>query len=459
MRPGRYALPSLIAILSVTFVTAARADVLNVPSAQKEGDFHNSFAINVHPNYAGADLYQFYDPAFSPSQSRTTANTWKTPLCQSGIPFIRASVFGSQAQFGKAQEDDLYSSCGIRMIGMLGDATGFKWALDGIKNGLYAPGELAYLELMNEPGNTGQGREGWLEAYALSHWQQENGTSYPVIGPSPTSTAAAQGIGDISAYVDYGNIHPYSGGGPPENALPANTARSQMFAPGKQPMVTEQGFWTFDTDGGLGQAPFNLPTQNGVTEAVQATYGLRMYAENFRVFGPGEKTAAYELLDEWGPEKVNNSNGNGTETRFGILRGDFTPKPAYNAIKELLRYENETTTSFTPAPVDVTVTTPDNTPVNALVLARSNGRDRILAWRPDSVYNQATGVETPVAAVPVTVKVCRPDVTVGMYLDTEYPEDPSTLQHKVGGAVPNVNGCRTWTTTLDGRLKILNPWY
>jgi hypothetical protein len=120
----------------------------------------------------------------------------------------------------------------------------------------------------------------------------------------------------------------------------------------------------------------------------------------------------------------------------------------------------ETTTNYTPAATHVTVTSPDGVPVHAVVLARSNGRDRVLVWRPDSVYNQTTGQPITVASQPITLTVCRPDVTVGMYLDTEYPEDPTTYTKKFGGAVPNVNGCRTWNNIpLDGHLKILNPWY
>jgi hypothetical protein len=59
------------------------------------------------------------------------------------------------------------------------------------------------------------------------------------------------------------------------------------------------------------------------------------------VLGPDAKSAVYELLDEWGKEKVDKATqGDVMSTRWGLLRADFTPKPAYSALKELLRWES-----------------------------------------------------------------------------------------------------------------------
>jgi hypothetical protein len=458
------AVPVATTVSSVLVAGVARADTLDTTTVQKEGDFHNSFAINVHPNYVAGNNYRFYDPAFPNGTGRTAANTWKQWMCDSHIPLIRAGLFGNPAQNGRAQEVDLYTSCGIRMIAQVGDTGGTKVALQGLINGNYPDGMIAAVELMNEPGSDAAGQSAWVQAMAVRTFFTQHNISLPIIGPSPTNDTAARGSGDLSSLVDECNIHPYAGGKPPEDAgvFPFNLNRAHIMCPvasGLPTVATEGGYWTFDTDGGLGAATFTMGSQPGVTERVQATYTLRNFAESFR---DGIKlNALYELLDEWGQEKSDPSQGNVMSTRWGVMRGDFTPKPAYSAIKELLRYESESTTSYTPAPVHVTVTTPDNTPVHALVLARSTGRDRVLVWRPTSVYNQLTGAETPVAPVPVTLTVCRPDVSVGMYLDTEYPEDPASLRHKVGGAVPNVNGCRTWTDTegITGELKIYNPWY
>jgi hypothetical protein len=459
-RAATYAFAAFVVALA--FAVPASADVLDTTTVLKEGDFHNSFAINVHPNYGAGNNYRFYDPAFPNGTGRTAADTWKQAMCDSGIKLIRAGLFGNPAQNGRAQEVDLYTSCGIRMIAQIGDTGGTKVALQGLVNGNYPDGMIAAVELMNEPGSDAAGQSAWVQAMAVRTFFTQHNITLPIIGPSPTNDTAARGSGDLSSLVDECNIHPYAGGKPPEGAgvFPFNLARAAIMCPassGLPTVATEDGYWTFDTDGGLGAATFTMGSQPGVTEAVQATYTLRTFAESFRV---GIKlNALYELLDEWGQEKSDPSQGNVMSTRWGIVRGDFTPKPAYSAIRELLRYESETATNFTPAPAEVTVTSPDSTPVRALVLARSTGRDRVLVWRPDSVYNQLTGEATPVAAVPITVKVCRPDVSLAMYLDTEYPEDPSTYAHKVGGAVPNVGGCRTWNTTLDGRLKVLNPWY
>lgn len=42
-------------------------------------------------------------------------------------------------------------------------------------------------------------------------WDNHN-TSYPVVGPSLTTEAAYASLGDLSAYMDFGNMHNYFDG-------------------------------------------------------------------------------------------------------------------------------------------------------------------------------------------------------------------------------------------------------
>ncbi len=144
----------------------------------------------------------------------------------------------------------------------------------------------------------------------------------PVIGPSLVFPTSSSAIGDLSQWVDYGNFHPYNNPqNPGDGSLARDYAlRSQAF--GNKPMIaTEVGYST-------GSAKSDRP----VSETVQGSYIPRLFLESF---DQGTfRTFSYELIDQ-------KANPNDAESNFGLLRSDGSPKPAYNALKNLISVLSE----------------------------------------------------------------------------------------------------------------------
>ena len=138
---------------------------------------------------------------------------------------------------------------------------------------------------------------------------------------SPRWTAAA-GSATSARWLDGGNIHPYTGG---LLARPRSTSRPSWRA--RERLAGSKPVWA--TEAGFHNAMSARSGQPAVSERVAAVYLLRTFLEHFRSGIP--RTYAYELLDEK-PERA----GRDPEQHFGLLRNDFSRKPAFTALQNLL---------------------------------------------------------------------------------------------------------------------------
>jgi hypothetical protein len=212
--------------------------------------------------------------------------------------------------------------------------------------------------------------------------------SVTVIGLTTTSAWGASYVGDISSYMDAGTLHPYPSASVPtaflgsmENALaPLNGAHKGWW-------VTETGYYT---------APH--ATQNvyqpGVSEAAQAKYAPRLYLDYFNA--GISHTSIYELIDE-------HFTQSDAEANYGLLRNDGSPKPAYNAIKNLIGLLSDPGPAFTPTTsLSYTLSGTTGTVRQALFQKR-DGRFYLALWNDVSVYNTSGKTDVNNAAVPVAV--------------------------------------------------------
>jgi hypothetical protein len=156
--------------------------------------------------------------------------------------------------------------------------------------------------------------------------QAGNELGIPVIGPSFTQQGSYPVAGNLSSVMTYNNLHVYFGGRNPGSTGwgdpdPQGNAygsfnwwldQAQIDGPGKESYITETGYITTPTT----TTPYTLP------ESVAASYMPRslLLAFNHGV----KKTFMYELLDEV------------SSPGYGLLRSDLSPKPAFNAVKNLL---------------------------------------------------------------------------------------------------------------------------
>ena len=194
----------------------------------------------------------------------------------------------------------------------------------------------------------------------------------------------------VTRYIDYAGMHSYPGGQSPDNRLD-----------------TRMG-WVRDYWGE------NIPywgTETGYSNALNGTTGFKPAPEEAAaVYGPrsilsyferGAMSARFELLDD--PEPALRDQ----EAHFGLVRtpsldpSTWTVKPEFDAVRAFQERLVDPVASYTPVPVGLQVTAPAD--VKWMVVQKSDGSNRILAYRNVSVYDTVTKTVLNPGTVPVTV--------------------------------------------------------
>jgi hypothetical protein len=199
--------------------------------------------------------------------------------------------------------------------------------------------------------------------------------SLPILGPSFATPEGPHRVGDQRAWLDVGNIHPYTGGlSPDPRYVKAELARAGVTAPNKPVWATEAGFHNAmrAPSGGGNQAP--------VSEAAGAVYMLRTFLEHFR--DGIRRTYAYELLDE-----KPDPRGRDAEQHFGLLRHDFSRKPAYVALRNMLTVVGREGGRPALRPLGIEITGRKGG-VRRLVLRKADGSYIVALWRLASVWDR-----------------------------------------------------------------------
>ena len=166
--------------------------------------------------------------------------------------------------------------------------------------------------------------------------------------------------GALTDFVDWGNFHPYFGGNPFSFPFAYGTIEKYLWN-GTNPSTNMDEFpYAFDT-----YAPPFKPRPmaateagcatdaNGTSESAHGKYIPRMFLEYFR---KGiKRTYSYEFVDEFADQ-------NNREARFGMLRRDLTPKPAYTALKNLIAVlsDKSAKADFSPGTLDFTLNVSPN---------------------------------------------------------------------------------------------------
>ncbi len=138
-----------------------------------------------------------------------------------------------------------------------------------------------------------------------------------VLGPSLARRTGHLELGDLSAYLDAGNIHAYPGGFVPTRNMDVQLSKQTVIAGAKSAVVTETGYHN----------PLNTQQQHyPVTELVAANHMPRLLLEYHR---RGVRSYLYELFDQT-DEPTLSWRGQ----HFGLTRADGTRKPAYGAVRK-----------------------------------------------------------------------------------------------------------------------------
>lgn len=232
----------------------------------------------------------------------------------------------------------------------------------------------------------------------------------PLYGPSLTSEQAYTIVGDLSASIDYSNVHWYLAGRHPETSgwgdngygsHPYHVYHLARRQSPSDPVVATEGGYS------------NAVNQNftNTSEEVTARYLPRLFLHSFN--GGFERFCAYELVDEWpNPEKDDN------EKNFGLLRNDLSEKPAYVALKNLTDLLKDPGSSFTTGSLDYSLSG-ETTDVHRTLLHKRDGRFYVVLWVGKPSYDPTNGEPIEVPSQRVTLTLNQPIEKASTYLPNE----------------------------------------
>lgn len=258
------------------------------------------------------------------------------------------------------------------------------------------PSSLESFEGPNEPNlskdpNWVASTRAFMELLYTTVKQNPVTARFPVIGPSVTNKQSDDTIGDLSASMDYGNLHNYFGGRPPgtpgwgPNGYGSIEYAKRIMAAvrGTKPVITtETGYCNND-----------LP--QGVPLEIAATYEPRIFLEQFN--HGIKRTYQYEFMDD------------GTRAEFfstcGLVTSELVVKPAYTALKSLIGLLSDPGPGFTPGSLEYTLSAPTN--VHHALFEKRNGTFYLALWVEEPAFEPNAHHKLSVASESVALTFPR----------------------------------------------------
>jgi hypothetical protein len=201
----------------------------------------------------------------------------------------------------------------------------------------------------------------------------------------PTVVWAPTALGDLSAYMDYGNWHPYPGGQCP-TCGDAYGQNVDTFLPkyrtisGDRPMIaSETGYHNAINQGAGGHRP--------ASEEAAGKYVPRLLLELFnRGFA---RTYLYELIDS-----ASDASRTKPDANLSPLRHDGSEKPAFRALTNLLRITDDPGPRFEPRSLDYTLGG-SKAGLHQTLLQKRDGTFLLALWLERSSYDTGARPNQP----------------------------------------------------------------
>jgi hypothetical protein len=278
---------------------------------------------------------------------------------------------------------------------------------NGVVESIEGPNELDVSELPDWPAVD---RE-----YQRSIWESRRSlgidrANVPLIGPSMAFALQGKKLGDISAYVDYGNLHPYPGGHQPSVIFPDPDSLQAFFDDRlAQAAVMYGGLPIYVTETGWHNCFGEQKGTPATSLEATARYVPRLFLENFN--HGIHRTYLYELID-WhaDPHQANH------EYHWGLLQNDGTEKPAFRTLQTLIALVDDATRMpvDTPAqaaaiPVSFRYQIESTTWVapHSTALRARDGSLLLLLWQEVPSYSIVEQRDIDVPTLPVRVRLDR----------------------------------------------------
>lgn len=210
----------------------------------------------------------------------------------------------------------------------------------------------------------------------------------PLLAPALAFRENYSQLGTQTGVSDVGNSHLYPGGRKPSVDIAEAQSMSESRTGTSSTIVTEAGY----------QNAINTTSgHHPVSEGVAATYLPRMLAEH--VLAGTERVYTYELIDG----AIDESKAD-IEAHFGLLRHDWSPKPAYTAMKNMLALLDDTDAAFTPGALAYR-TSGGGSDLRQILTQRSDGTFVLLLWRDVTIWNTVARTRIAVDDTDVTVSL------------------------------------------------------
>ena len=219
--------------------------------------------------------------------------------------------------------------------------------------------------------------------------------SFPILGPSIVKMDDATALGNLSAYMDYGNIHSYFnvwnpgtfGYGnihPPfgvYGSLQFNLNIGSTISGNKPIETTETGYGT------VAGNPLTLDNY------ADLRYMTRLFFTQFN--GGVKRSYSYEFMDEGGTAPFSN---------FGIVTTALQPKPAYTGIQSIINQLKDPGPAFKTTPLTFELLGfTDN--IEHTLLQKRNGHYVLAVWQEVQDWVTVMNAGGDINVPPQTIKL------------------------------------------------------
>lgn len=383
----------------------------------------NMAGVVTHVSYTNTSYYTAWPQVFRALQTL-------------GVHHIRDGYFDTAQLPAIVQEHRALAAAGIRTSYVIPYNTAI--SPGDIEQLAYDTQDMDAIEAPNECDVLGQCGGGGLTgiinvlAFLPALHTAAQDLNVPLLAPAFALQTSFPLAGILNPLVKLNNLHLYFGGRnpgspgwgdfDPEGNSYGSFAywldQAAIDAPGLPSVITETGYMSFPST----STPYTVP------ESVAASYIPRTLLLAFK--HGYDKTYFYQLLDE-----PTSPQG------YGLLRNDFSEKPGFTALKNLLSLLSDSGgSSFAPGALNYSISGEDSN-VNHLLLQKSDGSYWLALWLEESSWDTVNA--KPVAVTPENI---------GIFLDSAHASTTNYQFNATGNFVAfnqPMNGNLTSLTLTD----------
>ena len=362
-------------------------------NAKSADNFVDTIGVNVHLNYTDRVYFQQFDNLIKPN------------LLKLGVRYLRDGV---QPDPGVNRDHFFYkrlrdlANSGIK-FNLVTDTTTDYSLLDDIYS--WTNRAIVSFEGINEPDKDAR-ISNWVAVVRAAQKKlyktvKGNPTLSRLTVIAPSVLEGQKEIGDLSPWVDVGNLHNYFSGLNPEiddwRGIRWKLKNVAEPLTGAKPVISTETGWANALKG--------PNTPQGVPEDVVGKYMPRMFLTQFN--RGIARTYSYEFIDE-------GINPKDPEANFGLLRNDGFPKPAYTALKNLINLFKDPGPSFKPGSLNYSVGG-DTKSFQHTLLQKRNGDFYLAFWAGKLGWNPVTKTRLSVQDKPIMLTLPKEIVSITHY--------------------------------------------